>query len=60
MPNRSATVKQIDIQRAVKAALAAGLVVERIEVDHMQRKVIVYPAGAGRENGPNEWDEVLP
>lgn len=57
--NRPATVKQADITRAVKGAVKAGFAVGRIEVDQITGKVTIYPEGAGGQDKPNEWDEVL-
>jgi hypothetical protein len=52
-----AAVKQIDIKRAVAAAQAAGLAVERFEVDSVTGKVTVYAKGASGATG-NPWDEL--
>ena len=46
MANRPASVKQIDVTRAVKGAVAAGLLVGRVEVDQRTGKIIIWPAGA--------------
>ncbi|WP_210878080.1 hypothetical protein [Roseovarius autotrophicus] len=59
MPNRPATVKQADVTRAVKGAVAAGLAVGRVEIDQRNGKVIIWPAGASDGTSGNEWDEVL-
>lgn len=57
MASTRATVKQIDVTRAVKGAVAAGLAVARIEVDHRTGKIVIFSEGAG-STGPNPWDEV--
>jgi len=59
MPNTRATVKQIDVKRAVKGAVAAGLAVARVEVDQRTGKIVIFSErGQGGITG-NEWDEVL-
>ncbi len=57
--NRPATVKQIDITRAVKGAVNAGFAVGKIEIDQITGKVTIYPEGYTGQAAPNEWDEVL-
>lgn len=59
MPNTRATVKQIDVTRAVKGAVAAGLAVARVEVDQRTGKIVIFPEGGQGGNTGNEWDEVL-
>ncbi|MGL4414197.1 hypothetical protein [Roseinatronobacter monicus] len=53
-----ATVKQIDVTRAVKGAVAAGLLVARIEVDQRTGKIVIFSEGA-ESSAPNPWDEVI-
>ena len=58
MAGRPATVKQIDVTRAVKGAVAAGLVVGRIEVDQRTGKIIVHvgePAPGTAETPLDGW-----
>jgi hypothetical protein len=43
--------KQSDVTRAVKGAIAAGLDVVRIEIDHAGR-IVILTAGAGAEEQP--------
>ena len=57
MPNARTNVKQIDVTRAVKGTVAAGLAVGRIEVDHRTGKIVIFPEGA-ESSAPNPWDEV--
>ncbi len=57
--NRPATVKQIDITRAVKGAVNAGFAVGKIEIDQITGKVTIYPEGLTRQGAPNEWDEAV-
>lgn len=59
MSARPAAVKQIDVTRAVKGAVAAGLSVARIEIDQHIGKIVIVAEGAGQGSGVNEWDEVL-
>lgn len=56
--NRPATTKQVDVTRAVKGAVAAGLVVVRIEVDQRTGKIIIFSERADGD-ATNPWDEVL-
>jgi hypothetical protein len=49
MSRAPATFKQADLVRAVKAALAAGLVVERTEITRDGRIVLVHKADAAVE-----------
>lgn len=58
MANTRATVKQIDVTRAVKGAVAAGLAVARIEVDHRTGKTVIFCDGAA-PNATNPWDELI-
>ena len=56
---RRASVTQIEVQRGIKATLAAGLAVARVEVDLCQGKVLIFTPDAPPSDGPNPWDEVL-
>ena len=58
MANTRATVKPIDVTRAVTGAVAAGLEVVRIEVDHRTGKIVIFFDGAD-SIAPNPWDKVL-
>ena len=52
-----ASVTQATITRAVKAVQAAGLPVERVEIDP-DGKVIVITDGSGvPKAGANDWDK---
>jgi transposase-like protein len=59
MANRPASVKQIDVTRAVKGAVAAGLLVGRVEVDQRTGKIIIWPAGAVTDETGNPCDRLL-
>ena len=58
MTNRPATFKQVDVTRAVKGALAAGLPVGGFKVDARTGDILVFVTGAGGMPQVNEWDEV--
>lgn len=60
MSRGPATFKQADVTRAVRGTVAAGVEVQRIEIDQSGKIVVV----AGKpERVPvsniNDWDEVL-
>lgn len=59
MANRPAQVTQTEISRTVKGAEDAGVVIGRIEVDHRNGKVIVWPAGSTQKPPENPCDELL-
>jgi hypothetical protein len=56
------TFKQIDVTKALKATVNAGITVARVEIDK-EGKIVVVPVKAGDETGDrlerNEWDAVL-
>jgi hypothetical protein len=54
------TFKQSDVTRAVKAVVAAGVEVARVEIDRDGRIVVVAGQATARGNGGevNEWDRV--
>lgn len=54
MQSRS-SVKQVEVTRAVAGAKAAGLEVERVEVDPINGKVVIHAKGAPGASG-NPWD----
>lgn len=60
MANRPARVTEVEVKRTVKGAMAAGIPVGRIEVDHASGKVTIFPLGAEPDAGigPNP-DELL-
>jgi hypothetical protein len=63
MSRGSLTFRQTDVTRALKAVEAAGLGVERLEIDIKDGKIIVVAAKStetAAEGAPvsNEWDVV--
>jgi hypothetical protein len=63
MSTRPSTFRQRDLTRAIKAALAAGMVVERAWVDVDGRIMLGFANGHGQpleevEEG-NPWDKAL-
>ena len=63
MSRRPCTFKQRDVTKAVKAIVAAGQQIERVEVSKDGKIVIVTakPSGLIFEDGPdflNEWDAI--
>lgn len=60
MANRPAPIKQVDVTRSIKGAMAAGISPGRIEVDQLLGKITIYPMGtdAGHGIGPDP-DEFL-
>ncbi len=53
------TFRQQDATRAARAAIAAGLEVQRIEIDRDGKIVVVTGRPQDREGeGPNEWDRI--
>ena len=57
------TFKQSDVTKALKAAVKAGLAIERVEIDKSGKIVVVTgrPEGvaSGERPGKNEWDGIL-
>jgi hypothetical protein len=62
MTRRTSTFRQADVTRAVKAVVAAGVDIARVEIDRAGNITIialgVEPPGEGGK-GRNEWDTVL-
>jgi hypothetical protein len=52
------TFRQADVTRAIRAAVAAGVEVERVEVDKNGR-IIVIAKGAGQAVSINPWDRAI-
>lgn len=55
MANTHAPFKQIDVTRAVKGAVAAGLSIGRVEIDRNGKIVMVVENSNATEI--NEWDK---
>jgi hypothetical protein len=54
------TFKQTDVTKALRAAVKAGIAVQRVEIDKNGKIVIVTGTPDGGTNpGKNEWDGVL-
>ena len=58
---RSCKFKVTDVTRAAKAVLAAGIAIERIEIDKDGKIMVVTGTPREGDNGEasNPWDEVL-
>lgn len=57
MAARPALVSQNEIKRTLQAALSAGLRIGRVEVDHANGRVIVFPESAHPSDAAqNDWD----
>jgi hypothetical protein len=58
MARGAATFRQQDVTRALRATVAAGIEVSRVEIDKEDKIVIVTGKTMGdRERTRNEWDE---
>ena len=57
MGRRACSFRQTDLVRAIKAARAAGAVVERIEIDADGRLVLVMHSGATVEPVKSEIED---
>jgi DNA-binding MarR family transcriptional regulator len=57
MARAPSTFRQSDVTRAIKAAVAAGVEIQRVEIDPNGRIVIVTATEAERRE-VNEWDRV--
>lgn len=54
MSNPRVQFKQVDVTRAAKGAIAAGLPVQRVEIDCDGKIVVVVQSGSSAET--NDWD----
>ena len=59
MAPRPALVSQQEVKRTVTAAIAAGVRIGRIEVDHRAGKVTIVPEGAAEAKTRNPCDRLL-
>ncbi|EGP07292.1 hypothetical protein CSIRO_3023 [Bradyrhizobiaceae bacterium SG-6C] len=59
MARAPSSFRQKDVTRAVKAVVAAGMGVRRVEVDKNGKIVVITGAeGEPPPSSPNEWDAV--
>ena len=59
MANRPAKFKQVDVTRAVKGAVAAGLAVGGFKIDPRTGEIVVWCAGSGANETANPCDRLL-
>lgn len=59
MANRPAVVTKTEVARSIAAAMSAGLKIGRIEVNHREGKVVIYPAGMDEGALVNPCDRLL-
>ena len=59
MPRAPSAFKQRDLTKAVKAVVAAGVDIARVEIDNTGRIVIIALTDGGKPVAVNEWDTVL-
>lgn len=52
---RPTPFKQIDVKRATKGVLDAGLPIGRVEIDR-DGKIVILIADGGQTAEPNDWD----
>lgn len=52
---RASTFKQIDVKRAAKGVVAAGLKVGRVEIDR-EGKIVIYVGEPSEAEAANDWD----
>lgn len=57
MPNTAAVFKQVDVKRAAKGALDAGLPVAQVEIDPDGKITIVVGDVTKTSQSSNPWDE---
>ena len=55
MANRPTPFKQIDVTRAARGVVAAGLPVGRVEIDR-EGKIVILIADGSEPVGKNDWD----
>jgi hypothetical protein len=57
MADRKVRFRQIDMTRALRAAKAAGIGVERVEIDPASGKIVVIAKGEGSAEPTKPLDE---
>jgi hypothetical protein len=60
MPRGQCTFRQSDVTKAVKAVVAAGVQVARVEVDRAGRIVVIVgePSSVEQAKETGEWDRI--
>lgn len=56
MANTPAPFKQVDVTRAIKGAVAAGLDVSGVKIDAKTGEIVVFVGGAKNSPDVNDWD----
>lgn len=59
MANRLAMVTKTEVARSIAAAMAAGLKIKRVEVDHRNGRVVIEPEGVSADTDENPCDRLL-
>ena len=59
MSNRPATFKQVDVTRALKGAVAAGVAVGGFKIDPRTGEIVVFAAGQSDDKAFNPCDRLL-
>lgn len=59
MANRSAIVTKVEVARSISAAIAAGLKIGRVEVDHRTGRVVIVLDGGTDDSRDNPCDRLL-
>jgi hypothetical protein len=59
MPRRPLVFRQADLQRALRAAKAAGIAIERIEIDPASGRIVIVTKGDNPAEFGNPLDDWL-
>jgi hypothetical protein len=57
MPMRRVAVRQADVTRAVKGAMAAGLIVARVEIDGSGKIIVIIAQEESKQPQGTPFDE---